>query len=224
MYEGIIFDLDGLMVDSEKLALRSWNDLLAPAGIQLNEAQYQHLIGRGHTESVHYVIDQTGVEIPFEVLDQDFWSRLIELIGQELDPMPGLTPLLKDLRRFDLPLAVASNSLRAYVVRALEVIGVQEYFSCVVAVDQVPNPKPAPDVYLAAAECLEASPGACLAIEDSQSGMRAALAAGMACVLIPHPDTQVEAPDGVLAVFPSLSELHNQMEGLLGLTRRAQRP
>jgi HAD superfamily hydrolase (TIGR01509 family) len=224
MVKAVIFDLDGLMVDSEKLALRAWNDLLGPSGIQLSEAQYHHLIGRAHTESVQYVIEQTGVDIPFEVLDQDFWRRLTQLIGQDLSPMPGLIPLLQELHHLGVPLAVASNSLLAYVQKALERTGVRGFFSCVIGVDQVARPKPAPDVYLAAAECLEMSPADCLAIEDSQSGSSAALAAGMACVLIPHPGSAIEVPEGVLAVFPTLIDLHAQVGDLLGLADRTRRP
>ncbi len=224
MAKAVIFDLDGLMIDSERLALSAWNDLLASANYRLGEEQYRHLVGRSHTESVQYVLEQTGVDIPFSVLDQDFWRRLIELINQGLDPMPGLMPLLQDLSQVGIPLGVASNSLRAYVVRALEIIGVTGYFSCVIAVDQVPNPKPAPDVYLAAADCLRTSPHDCLAIEDSESGMRAALAAGMECILIPLQDAQVAAPEVVRAVYSSLSELRDHIGGLLGLERPARRP
>jgi HAD superfamily hydrolase (TIGR01509 family) len=224
MAKAVIFDLDGLMIDSERLALRAWNDMLASAGYRLNEEQYRHLVGRAHSESVRYVLEQSGVDIPFSVLDQGFWRRLIELIEQGLDPMPGLLPLLQEMSQLDVPLGVASNSLRAYVVRALEIIGVSGYFSCILAVDQVPHPKPAPDVYLAAAECLSISPHDCLAIEDSESGVRAALAAGMECILIPLQDAPVAPAEDVKAVYSSLNELRAHIGDLLGLQRPTPRP
>jgi HAD superfamily hydrolase (TIGR01509 family) len=156
--EAVIFDLDGLMVDSEVMAMESWHRLLAPAGARLTNEQFQHLIGMGHEDSVRYVLDQTRANVPRDVLDQGFWKQQIALIDEMLSPMPGLLSLVEDLRKRGYILGVASNSPTHYVRKALAKIRVEEILSCVVGVDQVTNPKPAPDVYLKAADCLGMAP------------------------------------------------------------------
>jgi putative hydrolase of the HAD superfamily len=137
------------------------------------------------------------------------------LIQLELQPMPGLTPLLDDLRRRELLLAVASNSPAAYVQQALQELHLEACFSCVRGVDQVRNPKPAPDVYLAAAACLQVSPGECIAIEDSLSGVQAALDAQMECLLVPSHEGELDIPEDVRAVFPTLADLQAEIEEIL---------
>lgn len=215
MVSGIIFDLDGLMIDSESLAMQAWNDLLAPSGIQLSEEDYRPLIGLSHAESIKHVLGMTNLDIPHSSLDQGFWQRMMELIEEDLQPRPGLIPLLDQLRGMQLALGVASNSPVRYVKKALEETKVDSYFTCVRGVDQVPNPKPAPDVYLAAAACLRVAPEECLAIEDSLSGVHAALDAGMTCLLVPSQVEEMNIPAGVTDVFPTLAELHAEIEEIL---------
>jgi HAD superfamily hydrolase (TIGR01509 family) len=215
MLSAILFDLDGLMVDSEQLARRAWNDLLAPRGVRLSEGDYRPLIGLSHDESIEYVLRMTDLDIPPASLDQVFWDRMMELIEGDLHPMPGLSPLLDHLRAEGIPLGVASNSPAAYVERALDKIMVRAYFACVRGVDQVANPKPAPDLYLAAADCLRVPPEECLAIEDSPSGAQAALAANMVCLMVPSQGGEIEIPEGVAAVFSSLVALHAAIEGII---------
>jgi HAD superfamily hydrolase (TIGR01509 family) len=213
--EAVIFDLDGLMVDSEVMAMESWHRLLAPAGVRLTDEQFQHLIGMGHEDSVRYVLDQTRANVPRDVLDQGFWKQQIALIDEMLSPMPGLLSLVEDLRKRGYILGVASNSPTHYVRKALAKIRVEEILSCVVGVDQVTNPKPAPDVYLKAADCLGMAPRCCLAFEDSPLGAQAAVAAGMRCVAIPYPGLCASDFDGVFAVFSSLGACHAALDTAL---------
>ncbi len=216
----VIFDLDGLMVNSEIMALESWHRLLAPAGVRLTDEQFQHLIGMGHGDSVRYVLDQTGADIPLDVLDQGFWDQQIALIDEMLTPMPGLLPLVADLRKRGHIMGVASNSPTNYVRTALVKIGVEDILSCVVGVDQVAAPKPAPDVYLKAAECLGVEPGCCLAFEDSPLGAQAAIAAGMRCVAVPYPGLGGADFDGAYAVFSSLGACHAVLDTVLSRNSR----
>jgi HAD superfamily hydrolase (TIGR01509 family) len=181
----------------------------------LNNEQFQHLIGMGHEESVRYVLDQTGANIPFVVLDQGFWEQQIALIDEMLNPMPGLLPLVEDLRERGYTMGIASNSPTNYVRRALVKIGVEEAFACVVGVEQVENPKPAPDVYLKAAKWLGVDSKCCLAFEDSPLGAQAAIAAGMRCVAIPYPGLDSSDFDGVFAVFSSLHACHAALDAIL---------
>lgn len=217
MIRAAIFDLDGLMVDSEPLGLQAWQRCLEPAGVSLTDAQYRHLIGMGHAESVQYVLEQTGAALTFAALDRGFWEHFLEVIAEnELGPAAGLLPLLDDLRARGFALGVASNSPIAYVRSVIERIGVSERFEAVVGADEVRSAKPAPDVYLEVARRLGVAPSRCLAFEDSLSGRQAAQAAGMACVLVPNPDLHL-TPDlaGGAKVVASLKACHTALDEIL---------
>ena len=115
--------------------------------------------------------------------------ELLDLVGrrlvEEAGPMPGAADLVRDLRARGLPVAVASNTPGPLVRGALAAAGVAALFEVVVTADEVPEPKPSPDVYLRACELLEASPAAAIALEDSPTGVAAARAAGMYVIGVP---------------------------------------
>jgi HAD superfamily hydrolase (TIGR01509 family) len=213
LIKGIIFDLDGLMVNSETLSFEAWQHCVAVHGARLATEQYHVLVGLGHDDSVRFVSQQTGVSP--DVVDTGFWDNLLALIGERGEPMDGLVPLLEELAVRGYPLGVASNSPIAYVRRVTDIIAVTEYFRCMVGADEVVHPKPAPDAYLQAARCLGVPPETCLAFEDSVTGARAALAAGMRCALVPTTDLESPNPDGIYAVYPSLSACLDALDELL---------
>ncbi len=216
MIQGFIFDLDGLMVDSEWLSYRAWLRCLEFYGATMTEDQYRGLIGTSHDTTLRYIADLVGLEGIEEALQQGYQEHIGALIDQgHLKPMPGLLPLIEALHARGYRLGVASNSATSFVQRATRHIGADRYLSCLVGRDQVPNAKPAPDVYLKAARCLGVSPANCLAFEDTAIGAQAALAAGMRCVLIPSPGLEVLPPEGIEAVFPSLSDFHAALDRLL---------
>ena len=139
----------------------------------------------------------------------------LKIIEKEAVPVDGLEELLELLRAKGLKLGMASNSPSDYVDAALGAIKVRHFFECVVSVDDVSKGKPAPDPYLAAAECLSVDSEDCLAIEDSPSGMRSALAAGMRCVVIPNADLEASDFAGASARYDSLVHLAGSIEGEL---------
>ncbi len=215
MIRGVIFDLDGLMIDSESLALEAWQRCLEPYATSLTKEQYQHLIGTSHQRTQQLIAEMTGVELPPEASETGFWEHVLELIGQKGAPEAGLLPLLRDLERRGYRLGVASNSPSHYVSQVLKLIGAAPYIAYAVGADAVARPKPAPDVYQQAARGLGLRPGECLAFEDSPTGAQAALASGMRCVLIPSPHIEHDiAMDGV-RVFSSLSECHAALDDIL---------
>lgn len=214
--QGIIFDLDGLMVDSERLGVLAWQRFLAPHRFAFTADHYRYTIGRSSAESVDYVLKLTGLDLAPEVLSRGFWDALLTIIGEQLEPMPGLLPFLEELKERGLALGVASNSPIVYVRRAMVKVGIADYFACVFGSDLVANPKPAPDVYLAVVQCLGLEPISCLALEDSPSGVQAAQAARIRCLFIPNPDfsesdiAEVDAPR-----YPSLSACHEALDDIL---------
>ncbi len=190
--QAFVFDLDGLMVNSEELSLVAWRRVLAPFGKYLEEQDYFALIGQDSRASADQVILGSGIPLSWDQLSRAHWQELISIIDQDLEPRPGLIDLVSAIVRAGYPLAIASNSPSDYVEQAVKAIGLRALFGCVIGRDQVAQGKPAPDVYLAAAACLSVLPSQCLAFEDSPTGLQAALAAGMRCIVVPND----HLPDG----------------------------
>lgn len=220
--QAIIFDLDGLMINSEDLAPEAWDLTLVGKGAVLSREHYEKLVGASHEETIAYVIEQTGLELEADQLDRRFWSVLLERIEVEGEPMPGLLELLEALAERGYRLAVASNSPADYVRQALSILGLDYYFSdCVFSADQVARPKPAPDVYLRAAECLSVPPERCLVFEDSLAGVQAATAAGMRCIMVPTVEGHVaQIANASTTILTSLEDCLPRLDDLLEENKR----
>jgi beta-phosphoglucomutase len=219
MIQAAILDLDGLMVYSEDICMDAWQRTLAPYGKAMDDETYRRLIGTSQKTSMEYVITQMGVDAAPEELDRAFWAALVDLTDRGVRPMPGVHALVTHLWGPGLKLGVASNSVTAYVRKALDQIGLLSLFDSVSGVDQVAEGKPAPDLYLRVARDLGCAPEASLAVEDSPSGVQAATAAGMTCILVPNPDLALTDDCGAHFVFPSLGELDQNLERVLSSPR-----
>jgi len=215
MIQAVILDFDGLMVYSEDVCLDAWQRTLAPYGKVMDDETYRSLIGTSQKTSIEHVITQMGVDAAHEDLERAFWAALVDLSDRGVRPMPGVHALVAHLRHRKLRLGVASNSVTAYVRKALDQIGLLPLFDSVAGVDQVTEGKPAPDIYLRVARDLGCAPEACLAVEDSPSGVQAATTAGMTCVLVPNPDLILTDDCGAHFVFRSLGELDRDLELVL---------
>jgi HAD superfamily hydrolase (TIGR01509 family) len=215
MIRAAILDLDGLMVYSEDIAFDAWQRTLAPYGSSMSEETYRLLIGTSQRASIEHVISEMGVEASPDELDRSYWTELIDLTERGVRPMPGVHRLVAHLRSLDLKLGVASNSVTAYVRKALFQIDLLLLFDFVAGVEQVAAGKPAPDLYLRVAHKLGCPPRDCLAVEDSPSGAQAAVQAGMVCVLVPNPDLTVSGDFGAHYVFPSLTDLDLNLDRIL---------
>jgi HAD superfamily hydrolase (TIGR01509 family) len=185
----VVFDLDGVMVDSEPTHERANREYLASLGAVLAPELAAAMLGRRVRDLTDVIARQAGVppEEAFAGREALFWRLLKE---QPLPAMPGLRPALARLAGAGLALAVASSGTRAYVRHVLEQLGVAGAFAAVVSGEEVADGKPAPDVYLLAAERLGADPTDCVAIEDAPHGIAAARAAGMRVVAVPHARTE----------------------------------
>jgi HAD superfamily hydrolase (TIGR01509 family) len=211
----VIFDLDGLMIDSERYSFQILRAYAAEFNIEFTFENYKQLIGRDSDSSSIYLKEEVGIPLPPAQIMDDHWDRLTDVVTEQGRPMPGLKGLIMALQARRLPLAVASNSRLPYVERALEAIEVRDAFRCVFSGYELGKSKPDPEVYLQAATCLEVSPMRCLALEDSPTGMKSALAAGMRVVVVPNMDLQDENFKGAFARFHSLEEVHDNLEQLL---------
>lgn len=211
--EAVIFDLDGVIVQSERLSWRIWQEYLQNLGKELSEEDYRQMIGTHN--GAEFIKDRLNLPDSAEEIAREHLDRALLAIEDGVDVTDGIEPLLSDLASRSLPLAVASNSIRPYVPRTLEIAGLAGYFRAVVTRDEVPEGKPSPDVYLEAAARLGTPPERCMAVEDSPAGLQAALAAGMLSIAVPNQDLRQCSFDGAHNRFDSITDLHNSLESLL---------
>jgi HAD superfamily hydrolase (TIGR01509 family) len=180
----VVFDCDGTLVDSEPLAWRAWRDLLARYGYDLRPEDIEVTRGRGwpeiHGHFARVVPDIGSSEAAWE----GFSGNLFALLESELPPFDDAIGTARELHARGVPIAVASSSPRARLDATLRAAGLDELFDVTVAGDEVAHGKPAPDLFLAAAERLGVEPAACVAVEDSPPGVASALAAGMTVVAV----------------------------------------
>ncbi|MBC9247303.1 HAD family hydrolase [Paracoccus sp. 11-3] len=180
MTYALIFDCDGVLVDSEPLSIAELGDTLRAAGAVItNDEMFARMIGRSVASIVDIVRQEQGVDAT--PLLPDYRRRLAQRFQQELYPIPGIAHALLELQ--SLPKAVASSSTPARIAQSLELTGLAGFFGTrVYSAVQVQNGKPAPDLFLLAARELAVPPENCIVIEDSGAGVRAAKAAGMYCI------------------------------------------
>jgi HAD superfamily hydrolase (TIGR01509 family) len=212
----VVFDMDGLMVDTEPLARQSWNMVLGDYGRELDEATYNQMVGLRRQESATLVIEALDLKVnPAELLEQKE-HYYVEIMADGAPPMPGLHRLVGELADRGMPWAVATSSPRSNAQQVLQQLGLSEMCRAVAAGDEVLLGKPAPDVYLLAAERLGIPPESCLAFEDSVPGARAAMAAGMLTVAVPNgPTNNADDFDFVDYVFPSLDEVADSLDQIV---------
>jgi HAD superfamily hydrolase (TIGR01509 family) len=206
--EAVVFDLDGVVVDSEQV----WDDvrerLVRERGGRWSETAQADMMGMSSPEWSRYLHDELGLAEPPEELNAEVVRRMLERYREELPLIDGAVEAVRRLAT-SFPLAVASSSNRPLIETVLETAGVAGLFAVVVSSEEVPRGKPAPDVYLEAARRLGVSPGRCAAVEDSSNGLRSAHAAGLRVVAIPNAH-YAPAPDALAladVVLGSLDEL-----------------
>ena len=184
----VIFDFDGIVLDSETPEYESHRRIYARCGVSLTVDEWCGVIGtwsEGHDEQWFVRLCERSAQAPAR--DEYFAER--RRIFDEIvpgDPMRGVHELLEELRRAAIPAAIASSAPARWVIGAVDRLGIRPLFDAVVTGDEVARRKPAPDVYLEAARRLGADPVRSVAIEDSAPGITAARAAGMKTVAIPH--------------------------------------
>ena len=197
----IILDFDGLILDTETPIFEAWREAYRGRGHVLSMDDWQHSLGtNGGFDPLARLVELAGEGLDGEAVEREVQEanrRACE--AQSL--LPGVEALLLEAERLGLRRAVASSSSRAWVEGWLTRHGIRGLVEVVCARDDVARVKPAPDLFLLAAERLALPPAACLVFEDSPNGMRAARAAGMRCVAVPNGLTrQLRLPDPDLVV------------------------
>lgn len=213
--EAVIFDLDGLMVDSERYHYVVMEQLLAKYGKCALEGWLEALIGMDNLETAEFIIRETNLHLSPEEYLQETYEMLLLQTPEVAQPIPGLLALIQNFQAADFKLGVASNSFGVYVRSVVEALGIYDVFDCVLSSDDVVNAKPAPEIYLLASQRLGVPPERCLVLEDSYHGMMAALEAGMSCVVIPNPHLRTADFSQATFVFSSLEELNASLPEII---------
>jgi HAD superfamily hydrolase (TIGR01509 family) len=186
MPEAVIFDLDGVLVDSEQLWNQAKEDLVHASGGQWRDDAPHAMMGMSSPEWAGYLRDELHVPRELEEINDEVVRRIAELYRAELPLLPGAVDAVRALHR-TWPLGLASSSNREIIDLVLKLAGIQSEFAVTVSSEEVARGKPAPDVYLEVAQRLKVRPERCVAVEDSSNGLRAAAAAGMAVIAVPNP-------------------------------------
>lgn len=182
--KAVIFDLDGVLVDSEPAHVRGLSAVLAGHGHELTPEIYASLLGVAPYETWDRLAEQLALTGDPQEFLRRYVASVEEALRTPLAPKPGVVDLIERLRRARVRLAVASMGAASWVIATLEGLGLDGAFDAVVTSDDVRRGKPHPDVFLMAAERLNVAPADCLVIEDAPRGIEAARRAGMRALAV----------------------------------------
>ena len=203
------------MVDSEPLARQSWVMALNDFGRVLDDSIFDQMIGLRRMESVRLVKQALDLPVSSAELLSLKESYLSEIMADGVPAMPGMEQLVNQLDQRQMPWAVATSSPRHYGIMVLEQLGLAAGCRAIAGGDEVSHGKPAPDVYLLAAERLNQKPVECLALEDSVPGAQAGKAAGMVTIAVPGGHTTAKDFDFADYVFDSLVDVIRYLDQLI---------
>ena len=219
--DAVIFDMDGLMLDTEPLAARAWGTAAAELGIAFDDAVAPSLIGRNFADCEMLIRAHHGETYPVAALMQAWHVAYDAIVQQDgITLKDGLVELLDWLDTRGVQKAVATSTRRSRALAKLAHTRLASRFATVVGGDEVCRGKPAPDIFLEAAARLDVAPAGCLVLEDSTPGVHAALAGGMTAIMVPDlmPATDAIRAANVL-VLPSLHAVREHLAGGGGVSR-----
>ena len=199
----LVFDMDGVLIDSNPFHLQKWIDLLDEHGIPYSpEDLPRQILGHRNDHTFRFFFGAHLSETECRNLSEELEARFRRVFRPHARSLPGLRALVTAAARADIPMAVASSAMAKNVEFAIDALGFRPYFRVVVNGDEVSRPKPDPEIYLKAAQKLECDPAGCVAFEDSFPGIEAAKNAGMKCVAIAStfPLEQLQATGADLAL------------------------
>jgi HAD superfamily hydrolase (TIGR01509 family) len=222
MITTVIFDLDGLLADTEPLHCRAYQHALQCEGVCLTETDYiEHWVRTG--KGINEWVEDHGLRLHPLALRAIKSAVYLELLASSLQPMDGALDLLESLHGHKT-LALASSSYRDAVDGVLEGLKIGHYFKAIVSGLDVPRVKPAPDIFLAAARLVGALPSECIVLEDAEKGVLAAHHAGMHCLAVPNRYTRHHDFSKASRVCGSLSEISLKLIDSIDLAEPAEKP
>lgn len=184
-YRAVLFDMDGVIVDSEPLHVAAFQATLERYGHELTHEQYkEYFAGRTDETGFKQYLDFIDEKVDIPVIMGKKATAYLELAADQLVPYPGVIELIHSLADQGVPLALVTGSLRAEASITLRAFGLSDLFMAIVAAEDITHSKPNPDGYLKAAKALGIEPNSCIVVEDAPSGVKAARTAGMRVVAV----------------------------------------
>ncbi len=211
----LIFDMDGLMIDSERLYFAAEREMASAWGKEIRDEQLWPLMGRKPIESLRLLREILGIETsPEELLE---WRNrlMLDKMRRDLGAMPGLYEILQAFHG-RLKLAVGTGAQRDFLDIALDTLGIRGYFDCLQTADAVERGKPDPEIYLIACRRLGLPPKECIVLEDARNGVLAGKAAGCPVIAVPSDYTRGQDFSAADWVEPDLFAAQRRIEKLLG--------
>lgn len=205
-FDAVIFDLDGVLLDSEPIYLAATNSVLAREGKHVTTEENARYIGVRFRDMLADIIPRMGLAYDADYYIEETREAVLRAFGGPLDPPPGARELIERLASHAVPRAVGSSSGHAWVEQVLINLGVRQHFPVIVGGDDVARGKPEPDIFLRCAELLGVLPERCAVIEDSANGVLAARRAGMTPIGLRTASTATLVLEGCLAVVDSFHE------------------
>ena len=215
-YQAVVFDMDGVIFDTERLVIEFWKEVAKKHNIPNVEHTCIQCLGANRVRTREIFLENYGADFPFD----PYCAEVTELFnthykGVPLPTKPGIRELLNYLQEQDIKVGLASSTAQHLVRDEIGTAGLLPYFQTLVCGDMVEHSKPAPDIFLKACEILNADPTKSIAIEDSFNGIRSAHCAGMTPIMVPD---QVQPTDEIRTlafhVMPSLLDVLNWLKTL----------
>ena len=209
MIDAVVFDLDGVLIDSEPVWEEVRRGLVAERGGHWAPDAQRRLMGMSTQEWARYLGEDLGVGLPPDQVAALVIDRMAARYRERIPFLPGAVEAVRQLAAGRWPLGLASSAPAVLIETVLDAAGLSSYFQVTMSTEQVPRGKPAPDIYLAVTARLGVSPSGGAAVEDSSNGLRSAAAAGLHVIAVPHPQYPLDPAALALAslVLPTLAEL-----------------
>ena len=199
--KAVIFDLDGTLIDNNGFHLKTWKKYLENSGKSMSDAEFnRHLNGRTNADAIKYIYgnDISEEEVVKHTNDKEALYRI--LYKPFIEPVKGLIPLLEELHRLNIPMAIATSGVQPNIDFFFDNIPVKKYFQTVVNSSHIKKGKPDPEIYLKTASILKANPAYCLVFEDAVVGLQSAQTAGMKVIALTTTQTKEELKNADLII------------------------
>jgi len=206
----VIFDMDGVLVDSEFLHIKAEKKTFSPYGIELSKEEINTYMGMGVKMMLKSLIQKYSLPLTGEALFRIHEKNLSEIFQEELEMMPGAMEIISYLKNRKIKLALASSSSLYLINLILQKMHLKSIFDVVLSGEEVANGKPFPDIFIKTAELLNVQPDRCVVIEDSKNGVTAAKNAGMLCIGFKSPNSKnqdINRSDYIVADLIKIKEL-----------------
>jgi beta-phosphoglucomutase len=200
-YRAVLFDMDGVIVDSEPLHAKVYQQVLKRRGYEMTDEQYKtHILGRTDEAGLRHYVEAMGIPDDPSIILAEKAKAYPLYVADKLVPHQDVVELIRDLVKRGIALGLITGSLRVEAELTLRTLGIRDHFAVIVAAENITRSKPHPEGYLKGAAALKMEPKDCIVIEDAPSGVRAAKAAGMRCVAVTGGHSAEELQDAMVVI------------------------